>query len=76
MHAWNENKDVCDYDLHLGVLVLEPLLRLPGLQADLCAERTPCQLIWVVILLVCTAQHKIYIKSRELKHCNAQHKQI
>jgi hypothetical protein len=74
-HACMERKqDVCDCDLHLGVLVLEPPLCLPGFQADLCAERTLCRLIWVVILLVCTTQHKIDIKSRALKHCRAQHK--
>ena len=32
-----------------------------------------CRLIWVVILLVCIAQHKTDIKNRTLKHCNAQH---
>jgi hypothetical protein len=62
-------QDVCYCYLHLGTLVLEPVLHLPGCQADLCAERAPCWLIWVVILLVCTD-----IKSRALKHCTTQHK--
>ena len=40
-HACMERKqDVCDYDPHSGALVLQPVLRLPSLQADLCAERT------------------------------------
>ena len=31
-HACMERKkDVCDYDPHLGALVLEPVLRLPSL---------------------------------------------
>ena len=55
-HACMEQKqDVCDCELHLGALVFQPVLRLPGLKPDLCAKRTPCWLIWVVILLVCTA---------------------
>jgi hypothetical protein len=44
-------------DLRLGALVLEPVLHLPALQANLCAERAACRRIWVVTPLVCTAQH-------------------
>ena len=64
-----QKQDVCDSDLHVGALVLEPVLHLPGLQANFCAKRAPCRLIWVVIMLVCTD-----IKSRALKHYTAHQK--
>jgi hypothetical protein len=66
MHGM-ERKDVCDCDLHLWALVLEPVLHLLALQANLGAEHAPCRLVWVVILLVCTVQHKKDIKGRALK---------
>lgn len=69
VHAWKWNRRKARRvracvtgdggDLCLGALVLEPVLHLPALQANLCAERAACRRIWVVTPLVCTAQHSI-----------------